>query len=543
VDKELPARTGVAAGLVVAGAGALVAAWVLGDDFVEPEPAPWLTRVATVVVVGLLGGLVYLLRQRPEDRAVRLTTLAAAAVALALTVLAGWGFVDQYSRGFPGEATLLAALGGLAVTVGALLFRPDNGWRRWTTVLPAFLLVPALATPLVLIAPDVRVDATTAAATEAAPVPETVSEVAWSTAVDGPVRDIVAAGAGVVVLLDNGVVAIDGRTGDIRWTRVRHGTETKEIDVSPDGATVLVELHPIAPGPTRREVIDAFTGQLRFTPDPRDPFYRTSWFSPMTNTSYLGSNEDESEFYGYSLTDRSKLWTYRAPTDCWVMTGRSGRYAVAAGMLLPINCQRGDIFEFRYVLLDGTTGKVRWEYSVRKDELSNGAKVLTELAPDRRYLAMDIYEPEMGKAILDTETGKVVSSVSPLNLKAAGIAISNSYDDPQFIDVTGKTLPSTEASRSCLKVKYEITLTSQIACVSPAVDSFDELAESGRIELAIGRFTDTELRSVPITLGGPFEKKEAGYDPALFVAAPGALVVTTQLIPLGDNRVQVMGLR
>jgi hypothetical protein len=264
----------------------------------------------------------------------------------------------------------------------------------------------------------------------------------------------------------------------------------------------------------------------------------------MTNTSYLGSNDDDSEFYGYSLTDGSKLWTYRAPTDCWVMSGRSTRYAVAAGMLLPINCRRGDNFEFRYVLLDGTTGKVRWEYSVRKDELSNGAKVLTELAPDRRFLAMDIYQPEMGKAVLDTETGKAVSSVLPLNLKPAGIAISNSYDDPQFIDVaSGKTLPSTEASRSCLKVKYEIILTSEIACVSPAVDSFDELAESGRIDLAMGRFTDTELKSVLVTLGGPFEKKEAGYDPALFVAAPGALVVTTELIPLGDNRVQVVGLR
>jgi len=47
---------------------------------------------------------------------------------------------------------------------------------------------------------------------------------------------------------------------------------------------------------------------------------------------------------------------------------------------------------------------------------------------------------------------------------------------------------------------------------------------------------------VPITLGGPFEK-EFGNDPIRSAAAPGALVVTTGLTPLGDNRVQVVGLR
>jgi hypothetical protein len=532
--------TGTSAGLVVAGVGTLVVAWVLGGDFAEPTPAPWLTRVATVVVVVLLGWLAW---RRRKDR---VAWLATAGVAFILAVLAGWGFVDQYSRGFPGQATILAALGGLAVTIGALLFRPDNGWRRWTTVLPAFLLVPALATPLVLIAPDLRLEATTAAATEAAPVPDTVSKVAWSTAVDGPVRDIVPAGAGVVVLLDNGVVAIDGRTGDIRWTRVRHGSETERLDVSPDGATVLVQSQPGGLFPLRQEVVDAFTGRLRFTIEDTNET-APGLYVPMTNATYLTANDDESEFHGYSLTDGGRLWTYRVPSDCWVLPNTAARFAVPEGMLLPTACGRPEFTQFRYVLLDGATGRVRWQHRVRWDEPSRDVSIRATLAPDRRFVEMEVSTtnlvgPPVAQAVLDTATGTAVPAPMPLTLKSAGIATGGG---PQLVDVTsGKTLPSTEASLSCVLSNHGVSLASGAVCTGRAVDSFDGLVESGRIELAVGAFTDTELRPVPVTLGGPFEKSELGYpDPIRFVATPGAVVVTTGMTPLGGKRVQVVGLR
>lgn len=541
-----PARTGVAMGLVVAGVAALVVAWVLGDDFAEPVPAPWWGRVATVIVVVLLAGLVWLRRDRPDDRAVPLTTLTVAGVALAIAVLAGWGFADQYSGGFPGRTTILATLGGLAVAIGALLGRRTAGpWRRLPAA-GAFLLVPVLAVPLMLVAPDVRVEATTAPAAEAAHIPATVSSAAWSTQVDGPVRDIVPAGTGVVLLLDDGVVAIDGPTGDIRWTRARHGAKAVRVDASPDGATVLVQYQPQHGPSMRREVIDAVTGQLRYTVDDVEKGAWRRVLAPMTKASYIGANDDESEFYGFSLTDHRKLWTYRAPRGCWIKPDHSAQFTISTGLLLPIVCEEEDATELRYVLVDGTTGKERWAHRTHWDEQTSNVDIMADLAPDGRFLNVDVSAPARTQLILDTETGKAAPTSMSLDLETAGIGLSQPTDgESQLIDVTtGRTLPSTAAIRSCLAARHGVSLTSGTVCVAPSVDSFDGLVASGRITLAAGTFTDTEPKPVPVTLGGPFEKHDFGYpDPIWLVAAPGAVVVTTGMSPTGDGRVTVVGLR
>jgi hypothetical protein len=538
-------RAGAAVGLLAAGVAALVVAWVLGDDFAVPEPAPWWVRVATVVVVVLLAGLVWLRRSRPDDRAVPWTTLAVAVVALIIAVLAGWGFVDQYRGGFPGQTTILAALGGLAVAAGALLGRRTaGGWRRLPAA-GAFLLVLVLAVPLMLVAPDVRVDATTAHGVKAAHVPATVSSVAWSTEVDEQVRDIVAAGTGVVLLLDDGVMAIDGPTGDVRWTRTRHGATAVRVDASPDGATVLVQYRPRDGFAMRREVVDAVTGQLRYTVDDVAKGAGRRVLAPMTNTSYIAANDDESEFYGYSLTDHRKLWTYPAPRGCWIKPDHSAQFTISTGLLLPIVCAGDATTELRYVLVDGTTGKVRWEHRMRWDEPSSDIDVMADLAPDGRFLAVDVYSPATGQAVIDTATGTAVPAPMPLALRTAGIGIRQpAGGESQLIDVTtGRQLASTTAIRACLSSNHGVSLESGPVCVDPALDSFDGLVDSGRIELAVGTLAGGELRSVPVTLGGPFDSSRLGDDEIRLVAAPGAVVVTTGMSPAEGGHVTVVGLR
>jgi hypothetical protein len=532
-------------GLALAGVAALVAAWVLGADFAEPAPAPWWTRAGTVVLILLLAALVW--TRRP------VLVVAVAVVALGVTVLAVLGFADQYSRGFPGMGTVFAAFGGLAVTVAALLMlrrEPRFVWHPVAAV--AFLLVPVVAVPLALIAPGLRVDATTAAGATAVPVPSAVTKVAWSTGVDGQVQDVVAAGAGVVVLLADGVVALDGRTGETRWRWARHGAEAVQIDASPDGRTVLVQFMPRDRFPIARVVIDAFTGEVRFTVEDANEEASPGFLSPLTDKTYIGAADDEQEFYGYSLTDGRRLWTFPAPDGCWLSRDREAQLAVADGMLLPMVCgdlEQNRYDEFRYVMVDGATGDVRWQHSIRPEEPTGRFSVDGQLSPDGRFVALgvsaDSFTTPATYVVLDTAraTGDALPVTEQVELLAGGIGIVRTRDSARLVDVTtGETLPSSPAFRGCAGTYHGAFLSAGVMCIDPELESFQGLVDSGRIELATGTYEKQELTPVPVTLGPPLDRKGSS-DEIMLVAAPGAVVVTTPLPAKDGGQVKVVGLR
>ena len=535
-------RAATALGLTVAGLAALVAAWVLGDDFAAPEPGPGWTRGGTVLLVLLLAALAWTRRQ--------VLVVAVAVAALGVTAVAVLGFADQYSRGFPGRATVLAAVGGLAVTVAALLVLrrgPRFGWHPVAVV--AFLLVPAVAVPLVLAAPGLRVDATTAGPARAAAVPASVSEVSWSTEVDGRVHDVVPAGAGVVVLLDDGVVALDGQTGEVRWRRARHGAEAVQVDASPDGRAVVVQFMPRDRFPISREVIDAFTGEVRFTDDDANDGASPGFITPMTNASYIGADDDEQEFSGYSLTDGRRLWRYPAPEGCWLVRERSAQVAVADGMLLPLACGDDDgktvYDEFRYVLVDGATGDVRWEHRTRI-EPTGEITIDAQLAPDGRFVALGISADSFMSpgtyVVLDTADGGPLPVTGPVELLAGGIGVVETGES-RLVDVTtGETVPGEERVRSCAATHNGVSLSAGVVCVDPALDSFEDFVGSGRIELAVGTYEAQELDLVPVTLG-PRLDRTSDSDEIAMVAAPGAVVVSTPLATEDGGKVRVVGLR
>jgi outer membrane protein assembly factor BamB len=548
-----------AVGLGVAGAAALVVAWVLGDDFAQPAPGPWWPQAGTVVLILVLAVLVWTRRQ--------VFVLAMAVVALVVTVIAVLGFVDQYSRGFPGRATVVTALGGLAVTVAALLLvraGPRYGWHPVTVV--AFLLVPVVATPLALAAPGLRVDATTAGAAKAAAVPASVSRVAWSTELDGQVQDVVPAGTGVVVLLADGVVALDGQTGAIRWRRTRHGAEAVQLGASPDGRTVVVQFQPRDPTGGHdvwREVIDAFTGEVRFTADDTNEDTASDFvpfITPVTDTSYIGATDDEQEFFGNSLTDGTRLWSYRPPRDCWLMPEQAtARTAVAAGILLPLACRRHgnsrEFTEFRYVLVDATTGAVRWEHRIQPPWLTGRISVLAQLAPDRRFVTLDISEDgsttPATHVVLDISTGDALPFTEPVQLLAGGIGILRTRDSEKdrLVDMTtGETVPSTDDVRRCAVTYQAAFLEAGVVCPDPAFESvdgfvndFDGLVDTGRIELGVGTYEAQDIDPVSVTLGPRFDRWSSD-DEIILVPAPSAVVFTTPLTPY-DGRVRVVGLR
>ncbi len=531
VDKPVSVRTAVAVGLGIAGVVALVVSWFV-DDLAEPASPAWLTWLGTVAVIV---ALLTVVRSQLASHAV-----VAALLGLAVTGLAVWGFVDQYGRGYPGTSTVVAAVGGVAVTVTALMalrFRAERGWRPKAVVaaVVAFLLVAAVPVVTAPALPDLAVSSTTAPAVEAPAVPESVSEVAWTAEFDGLVHDVVAAGAGVVVLLKDGVVALDGETGEVRWRRDRPGAEAVRIDASPDGATVVTQFRPRDRPTLRREFVDAFTGELRFATDHLDGLDVHPLDGPrglvtqLTGTSHVVVAEDGAT--GHSLTDGARLWRYTVPGGCRVDPGWRAHFGVRPGMLLPMVC--GD--EFRYVLVDGTTGDVRWEHRIEMPAatLDVGAR----LAPDRGFVAVfaDVEETaaEPGTyAVLDVATGTALPFARELDaLLAGGVGVVRAGETSVLVDVTtGRTLTGDDTFLECAEDVTSAHLASGSVCVDPVGQDGYDLAFA------------TYETSTPRRVGTVELPDDRSVHDLVAVAAPGAVVVAVLADPdAGDS--WVAGLR
>jgi outer membrane protein assembly factor BamB len=512
------------------------------DDLAVGGPTSgWLQTFTIGVLVGVIA--VVGLRNR---RAPALGWVLAA-VSLGLTALAVLRFVAQYKIGFPGTGSLLAVIGGLAVAAGALLILPvpPGRWRlppvrSGLSAAAAVLLAAAIATPLVLTAPEWPVTSGTASATGTPPpIPDSVTQVAWSTEVDGRVRDVVAGGTGAVVLFEDGVAGVDGTTGDLRWSRRRAGSEAKNIYASPDGRTVLVQLNPYDQDSFQWEAVDAITGELRFTePSTGRPFSGTqAW---MTNTSFIRADLKRTKFTAHSLTDGSELWTYSAPDDCRIVNDSNQFLAHGTGFLLALGCGR----EVRYVSLDGATGKIQWQHEWRVPEPQyTEVDVRIDRATDGRLV--QVYVPdattETQFTVFDTETGTVVPAPLDLNLRTSGIGIVDAPDGRKLWDVRANHPVATESGdvlRCALDQKT--LLRGGLLCADSSVTPY---VKDGTAKLSIVRFGETAVRPLTVSLGGPFAVQTRPLDPFVSEAVFGAVVGYTTYQPADGHRSQIVGLR
>jgi hypothetical protein len=115
----------------------------------------------------------------------------------------------------------------------------------------AVLAVTGSGTP----APTAR--ATTAAPVSVPPTPASPTAISWRTQSDVVP---VAAGAGAVVIRDGRVTALDGTSGEERWSYEEPGSTPSALGATPDEKTVLVSYE--ADGIIVS--LDAMTGELRF---------------------------------------------------------------------------------------------------------------------------------------------------------------------------------------------------------------------------------------------------------------------------------------
>ena len=298
------------------------------------------------------------------------------------------GLSRGISRSFAGSTPLLVLGGGLSVGVGmaTLAFTRSRRLGRPTSrVLALGWLPAAVAVVLTVVAsttaPGWFVSRTTAAPVAAAPVPTSVAHESWSTPVTG-IRELIAAGAGVVLSNNREIEALDGSTGRVRWPYARHGTVPLDLIASPDRRTVAFELERATGNTdlaTQTVVLDAFTGRTRITyAEPKNPHGLPSPY--LTDDSLivgtgLGFDQPTHVFRAISLASGRTAWTYTDPTNC-PDSNNPAYAAVPGGLLIAHACDGGPAI----TLFDGASGAKKWTVPWPNT-------VMLSLTPDGRYLA------------------------------------------------------------------------------------------------------------------------------------------------------------
>lgn len=267
--------------------------------------------------------------------------------------------VRGYEAGFPGAGALVTLVGAVATVSGLLLGagRVDGHTYRPGVAGLVVLALAAVTTPLVLTRESWVVRATTAGPGAARPVPAAAGAFAWTAEVTG-VRDVVGAGAGPVLLVPDGVVALDGATGAPRWSYRRVGAETRWVRASVDGRLVAVGLRP-----ARVVFLNAMTGAVARVTDVTRVAAESPWLTDVSLVSQIG----DGSLVGYyaAFTDGDDTWRWRPAPGCR-LDPRSVASLGAQMLVAPVCDVNGDGTADRAVLtrLDGHNGTTSAELAV-----------------------------------------------------------------------------------------------------------------------------------------------------------------------------------
>lgn len=306
-----------------------------------PEPHPgesgllwWPVAIAVVIAVWVARAVLRRRRRvagRPaasDGDSLALLGVAALACCAALAVWAGWGLVEQLSKGWAGYSTSVSLVGAIAGVVGAALLiaaersaapgRPAPVWTRVAAALVPAVAVAAVAALLATTwAPTARLTATTAPAIKAPALPEDLTAVAWRKEMPTQLHQVIAAGPGVVALVDDGLVALDGTTGKERWSHRREGAVSSKVDVSPDGRTLLLTWSAGAYGATEFVFLDATTGAvLHQRPRVGAQMSGSVSLHPMSRSTFVLTSRDEDKVAGFDLRTGDQRWQYALPSGC-----------------------------------------------------------------------------------------------------------------------------------------------------------------------------------------------------------------------------------
>ncbi|MEV0705128.1 PQQ-binding-like beta-propeller repeat protein [Saccharopolyspora sp. NPDC050389] len=247
----------VGVGLLIGAAGLMLFAWLSGDpggrlrttDFGRSADlaAPSTALLAGWVLVPLLAVLVAVAMWR-WSRLLAVTAVGGVvcvAVVLVLLLVSGHpgpGYAPGNQVALALPALIGAGVGTVLVGIGAYGARPRPVSVMTLPVAGLVVVIAAGVLVDVRIGDSRHVDATTAAPTAPAALPTSHLRPAWQRTFPGEeAYEIRAAGAGVVVWLSSGIVALDGTTGGERWHYRRDDIESVTgVHVFDSGRTVVL---------------------------------------------------------------------------------------------------------------------------------------------------------------------------------------------------------------------------------------------------------------------------------------------------------------
>ena len=224
--------------------------------------------------------------------------------------LPGLPICDAGTQQFAGFLPVAGLGAGLVIAVlgGMRAIRRDRGPAPWLVL---SFVVPVVA---VLVAVNIastepgEAESTTAAAVRPAPVPASADtrRWVWKPAELMDIEEVVPGGAGVIVGVPNGVVALDGVTGQERWHYRAAGEARGGLVASPNGELVAFGLRGSAQ--SHAVVLDAMTGTVL-----NDLDEGIGPWSAMTDHTVTYGDDDEVSAF---VAETGHAWDFTVPEGC-----------------------------------------------------------------------------------------------------------------------------------------------------------------------------------------------------------------------------------
>jgi hypothetical protein len=267
------------------------------------------------------------------------------------------------------------------------------------------------------------------------------------------VLDVVPAGAGVIVRLSDGIVALDGHTGEERWHYRWRGGRTDALAASPSGDSAVVHFWRAS----RLLRFDAMTGKVGF-----DEIVDVREFHPLVVTDHILLTRETVEnqpttYQAYDLRTGKPAWAYTEPARC----RHPGEYENN-----PTPARNTILFSYSFVCtpnltllaLDDRTGKQRWRFERTPPTSADDADPIRDdfLAGNNGDSAwIGALYPYRSKGservpsyLLDTDTGKPIAQHRPglktaIDLNLHGLLAVDMRGAVQLLSLDGGLLGST----------------------------------------------------------------------------------------------------
>lgn len=449
----------------------------------------------------------------------RSARIVAAMLASAAVVPHGIAVADAIGTGLPGPSTGVLAVGCAVLVAGtaARALHPDaaprGGPRQVALVGAGVAAATVLAAwgAAVVVVDAPLVTRTAAASTAVEPDPDRVQGIAWRWEPAESVADVRAAGVGVVVALDDGVVALDGGTGAERWEFRRDGAALTGLQVSPDRRTVVLTHGTTAADSSVLTVLDADTGSRRWEAVVVGAPALLVTDGVVAVDRRIGEEDDDGErirLDAFDLATGRSAWSWESPGGC----DTSVLYPVSVTTVVPVQtvCPAGTTL----LGLDEQSGRLRWSLATDGPESESSDHVVRGLAHGTRLVTDGGDDTTL---LIDPERGEVLARLDP----SAGYPIPVPegrivLEDPDSGLVDAAVDPATDRPApvvaGCADERNAVVLAQTVVRLCDTGGTLDAEVD-GTTEIALGLIGSSRARPLD-----PFRY-------SFVVPAPGAVVV------------------